>query len=188
MNNIGPMNHARGSLRTSIHRGIWDEIEALLRRGAYACTCGAWASTAGHYFAALVATDAYPLEKTFAKTSVMDILGRLKSFSVRYQGTCALCSVDWADQVASARSAALRNFDGLCVDCMDRSRPRRENEDVDYWRQLESIDGRWDANCRVRHGEPSWYISWCGRGEHRQKLVDRHKEVNGRGVRRSGRI
>jgi hypothetical protein len=180
------MNHARESLRTFIHRGIWDEIETLLRRGAYACTCGEWASTAGHYFAALVDTDAYPLEKSFSKTSVVNILSRLKTFSMRHQGTCKLCSVDWADQVASARTATMRNFDGLCVDCMDRSRPKREKEDIDYWRQLESIDGRWDANRRVKHGEPSWYISWCGRGEHRQKLVDRHKEVNGRGVGRIG--
>ena len=104
---------------------------------------------------------------------------------MRYQGTCAHCSVDWAEEVALARSNTLRNFDGLCIDCMDRSGPKRGDGDVDYWRQLESIDGRWNVNCRVRHEAPSWYISWCGRAEHRQKLIDRHKEVN-RGVRRSG--
>jgi hypothetical protein len=182
----GPMNHARGSLRTVIHRGIWEKIEHLLRRGYYACTCGDWARTAGHYFAALVLTDGYPLEKTFSKTSVTDILNLLKAFNMTFQGTCRLCSVDLVGEVGSARTAALRSFDGLCVDCMDRSRPKRENGDVDYWRQLESIDGRWDFNCRVKHGEPSWYISWCGSAEHRQKLIDRHKEMNPRGVRRSG--
>jgi hypothetical protein len=109
----------------------------------------------------------------------------LKSFTMRFQGTCRHCRIDWGEEVARARTATLRSFDGLCIDCMDRSRPKRGDGDVDYWRQLESIDGRWDVNCRVRHGEPSWYISWCGRAEHRQKLIDRHKEMNG-GVRRSG--
>jgi len=61
------MNHARGALRTVIHRGIWEEMRSLLRNGSYMCTCGGWASTAGHYFAALVQTDAYPLEKMLLK-------------------------------------------------------------------------------------------------------------------------
>ncbi|KAF2133803.1 hypothetical protein P153DRAFT_274428, partial [Dothidotthia symphoricarpi CBS 119687] len=168
---VGPMNHARGSLRTSIHRGIWSGIGSLLTRGPYVCKCDSWASTAGHYFAGLVNTTAYPLEKTFSKSSVMMILADLKSFTMKQHGSCSLCSTDWEGEVAHARVMALRYFDGLCIDCMDRSRPKRENGDVDYWRQLESIDGRWDENCRIRHDEPSWYISWCGRAEHRQKLV-----------------
>jgi hypothetical protein len=127
----------------------------------------------------------YKLPPRSPSTAAIEVLSMLKSLTMRFQGTCRHCRIDWGEEVARARTATLRSFDGLCIDCMDRSRPKRGDGDVDYWRQLESIDGRWDVNCRVRHGEPSWYISWCGRAEHRQKLIDRHKEMNG-GVRRSG--
>ena len=176
------MNHARGGLKTCIHRGIWDKIGNLLERGSYACECRHWASTAGHYFAALVDTEAYPLEKTFPKASVNTILKRLKDFRMPApaSGTslCDLCSANWDTEVGSARMHAMRYFDGLCIDCMDRSRPRDGDTDTDedYWRSLDSVGGRWDAYCRVRHGEPSWYVSWCGRDEHRQKLLERHRE------------
>jgi hypothetical protein len=33
------LNHARGALRTVIHRGIWDEIGSLLNNGNYMRTC-----------------------------------------------------------------------------------------------------------------------------------------------------
>lgn len=178
------MNHARCGLKTCLHRGIWDEIGALLERGSYACTCRHWATTAGHYFAALVKTEAYPLEKTFSRNSINGILTWLKAFEMPTPapGTplCRLCSVDWNEEVARARINTFRYFDGLCIDCMDRSRLKRDDTDVDYWRQLESVDGRWDTNCRVRHDEPTWYVSWCGRDEHKQKLLERHRERNPR--------
>jgi len=174
------MNHARGGLKTCLHRGIWDKIGDLLERGHDACKCRHWATTAGHYFAALVHTEAYPLEKTFSKNSVNDILTCLKKFDMPAQATslCRLCLTDWDDEVARARRITMRYFDGLCIDCMDRSRPKRDNTDVDYWRQLESVDGRWDAKCRIRHDEPTWYVSWCGRDEHKQKLLERHRALN----------
>lgn len=91
-------------------------------------------------------------------------------------GSCSLCGMNWNGEVWSARAQTLQNFDGRCIDCMDRSRPKREKTDVNYWRQLESIDGRWDVNFRVEHGVPTWYISWCGRAEHRARLIEKHRE------------
>lgn len=128
------MNHARGSLRTSIHRGLWFKIGSLLSCGPCDCECNSWASTAGHYFAGLVNTSAYPLEKTFSRSSVAEILSRLEPFTMEKHGSCSLCSTDWEAQVADARIKTLQYFDGLCIDCMDRSRPKRGNGDVDYWR------------------------------------------------------
>lgn len=84
------MNHARGALRTVIHRGISDSVGELLERGAYACSCGRWAETAGHYFAGLVKTNAYPLEQTFSKASVLEILNCLKNFHMQRRGSCSL--------------------------------------------------------------------------------------------------
>jgi hypothetical protein len=181
---LGPMNHARGSLKTCLHRGIWNPIGSLLEEGDKDCSCGQWTSTAGYYFAALVKTKAYPLETTFPKNSINTILERLQKFEasskIRKIGGayCSRCSDNWDWGVKKAIEITEDYFDGLCIDCMDRSRPKRGNTDIDYWRQAESVNGRWDHKCRVRHGEPTWYVSWCGRAEHRQKLINTHRENN----------
>ena len=183
---LGPMNHARGSLKTCLHRGIWNPIGSLLEEGDKECSCGQWASTAGYYFAALVKTKAYPLETTFPKNSVNKILERLQKFEAFSEvqeigeGDCDLCSENWDWGVKKAIDNTRDYFDGLCIDCMDRSRPKMGNTDIDYWRQAESVNGRWDHNCRIKHGEPTWYVSWCGQGEHRQKLINTHREKNRR--------
>jgi hypothetical protein len=173
------MNHARGALKSCIHRGIWEKVGDLLTCGPRDCTCGHWAATAGHYFATLVKTGGYPLEKTFSKASVNDILTCLKSFNMpsASPGTlCNVCMQDWDKEISNARVSTIKYFDGLCIDCMDRSRPKHDdNADLDYWRQCEAIDGRWDHNCRVRHDEPTWYVSWCGRGEYREKLLNQYR-------------
>lgn len=173
----GPINHARGGLRTKIHRGIWERIKPLLVEGDDCCTCGEWAETAGHYFAALVKTGAYPLEETFPKSSVNTILNQLGNFKMLHSPDedCYACDKYWNLVIEDACAWTAKSFDGLCMDCMDKSRPKRENTDVDYWKHLKSVDGRWDRKCRITHGESTWYISWCGRGEHRQKLLEQHK-------------
>jgi len=178
------MNHARGGLRTCLHRGIWEYVGQLLEDSGIKRNCGKWASTAGHYFAALVKIEAYPLEKHFPKNSVNKLLERLEMFHMGPIGTCFKCCIDWNSKVKEARKSTRRYFDGLCIDCMDRSRPKRDNTDLDYWKQAESINGRWDHNCRILHGEPSWYVSWCGRDEHRQKLLAIHRGKNLRNLLR----
>lgn len=62
-------------------------------------------------------------------------------------------------------------FDGLCLDCMDRSKSKTGDEDSDYWRHHQLQEGEWDHGCRVRHGEPTWYFSFLGRNEKRDLLL-----------------
>jgi hypothetical protein len=65
------------------------------------------------------------------------------------------------------------NFDGLCLDCMESSKPKADKE---YWKACgQSPMGRWDQDCRITHGQQTWYVSWCGRDEHRRKLLDERK-------------
>ena len=40
--------------------------------------------------------------------------------------------------------------------------------DGDYWRHADN-DVQWDANCRIKHGQPSWYFSFLGR---REKMIE----------------
>jgi hypothetical protein len=170
------MNQARGRLKTVLHNGIWTKVGYLLKKRD--CQCGQWASTAGLYFADLVKTQAYPLEQTFPKNSLNDIMLWLGKFGMSdLSARCVgYCKVNWGNEVREAQEKTTRYFDGLCLDCMDKSKAKRKDTDEDYWKHLHSIDGRWDSKCRIRHGEPTWYSSWCGRDEHRQKLMKTHHE------------
>ncbi|KAF1951587.1 hypothetical protein CC80DRAFT_204343 [Byssothecium circinans] len=168
---VGPMNHARGGLKTTLHRGLWDKVGDLLENGPDCDDCDDWDSVAGRYFAELVRIAAYPLEKVFPKNSITAILQRLDDFSLGRIGDCEHCNTDWSYFIRRAIERTEDNFDGFCMDCMDASRPQRGPTDADYWKGLKSVGGRWDVKCRVRHGQQTWYVSWCGRDEHRQKLL-----------------
>jgi hypothetical protein len=171
------MNHARGGLKSSLHRGLWTAVGHLFGSGKYHCTCGQWAKSAGLYFDALVKVQVYPLETVFPKTSMNTLLSRLGSFDLGATGACYTCNIDWKQQAKQAKTITQGYFDGLCLDCMDKSKPPRgKNSDELYWTHLSSENGKWDKNCRIPHGEPSWYMSWCGRDEHRQKLLKEHHE------------
>jgi hypothetical protein len=43
------------------------------------------------------------------------------------------------------------------------SSKNKQNEDSDYWTHA---DPRvYDAHCRIKHGQPTWYFSFMGRKE-----------------------
>ncbi|PSN72283.1 hypothetical protein BS50DRAFT_569809 [Corynespora cassiicola Philippines] len=138
----GPMNHARGALKSSIQRWVWKKAEQVLKHGERECVCGYWPTAVGKYLAALVRTGAYPLETAFPKYSVEDMLALLDCFHHPFEGGCAFCAVDWTVQVNCAINLTANHFDGLCLDCMEASRPKHGDVDADYWQQLGSINGR----------------------------------------------
>jgi hypothetical protein len=169
------MNHARGGLKTRLHRGLWDRVGRLHKNGEDHPSCTHWAQIVGTYFHGLAKIKVYPLEDVFPKNSVSTILSRMQDFGLAPAEECGFCSVDWHEVVANAREDTEDNFDGLCLDCMDRSRPKKD-DDRDYWTKCKSgYGGRWDLNCRLHHGQQTWYVSWCGRDEHRRKLLEEKK-------------
>lgn len=170
------MNHARGSLKTTLHRLIWKDVGRVLKeRKNYKCT--GWAEVAGQYFAALTDTEVYPLELSFPKHSINELLDKLDKFTMSQPFHCTDCSWNWKEQMENTQIWTAGAFDGLCIDCMDKSNRKHEAFDKDYWQRLGKGSGGWDQDCRIYHGESTWYVSWCGRDEHRRKLVD---EAGGR--------
>jgi hypothetical protein len=134
--------------------------------------CTSWQKSFAAYFFGLDAIDVWPLELHWPKHSVSSILSLLQTFSCEETGCCDICRVDWEPVVQGAAEIAERYFGGLCIDCMDRSRlPKGRDPDETYWAENGVVEGRWDKGCRIRHGQPTWYHSWCGRDEHKQKLV-----------------
>ena len=73
-----------------------------------------------------------------------------------------------------AKSKALNDFDGLCLDCMDLSKPKSENSDHDYW--LHDTFEEWDKGCRIEHGSSTWWFSFLGRYERREKHLKAMKD------------
>jgi hypothetical protein len=81
-------------------------------------------------------------------------------------------------EVACARVLTMWYFDGLCINFMAWNRsPKHDDIDADYRRQLESVDGRWDAHRWAKHDDPTWYVSWRRRDEHNQKFLERYRKM-----------
>lgn len=123
--------------------------------------------------AALVKVNAFPIEDAVGWSSISEIVDRMKGFAFRHPTICRKCyGVDCVRVVKKAIEATNDgHFDGLCLDCMDRSIPKGNDLDDEYWRINAIINYRWDTQCRVKHNQYSWYVSWCGSDDTRQQLL-----------------
>ena len=63
---------------------------------------------------------------------------------------------------------------------MNSSKPKLGNADEDYWKHTK-LAIHWDAGCRIRHQQPSWYFSFLGRRQKLVEWVDRSHNYNNRG-------
>ncbi|KAJ4372991.1 hypothetical protein N0V83_003282 [Neocucurbitaria cava] len=168
---VGPMNSARGRLKTVLHTNLWTRVGRLFQEGKRSSTCTHAPESAGTFLSALVDLHAYPLELVWPKNSVTEVLSLLSNFRDLRTGRCSVCTVwNWKELVEHAVVVTEHYFDGLCLDCMNRSRlPRGKDPDTEYWNANGSDGvGRWDSKCRITHGQPTWYHSFLGRHEDRQ--------------------
>lgn len=167
------MNHARGRIKTVFHSRLWGPARRL-HTEVHKCECRK--ATEFDYLDKLIVREVFPIDDYTGKNSINTLLNRLHGFSyVPAASSCHYCNPGWTDLVDTAVETVRGYSQGLCLDCMDRSRVR--DDDAEYWRKCGAgDDGRWDGKCRVKHGEPTWYVSWLGRTEHRQKLLDSKQE------------
>lgn len=61
------------------------------------------------------------------------------------------------------------HFDGLCLDCINNT--ALNDTDEQYWYHAHM--GNFSFNCRVDHGESTWYWSYMGRAS---KMIEYHVE------------
>lgn len=170
------MNQARDRVKTFLHTHIWERVPELVTRHKRHGKCTHWADSVGMYFSALVEADVYPLIPDWPEKSVGRILSTLRFKPMRLPSSCCYC-LDLSSIAFGAQMYAEKYFDGLCIDCMERSKlPKGMIPDDEYWERNGKHQNRWDTRCRVKHGEPSWNSSWLGRSEHRQKLIKRSRE------------
>lgn len=117
-------------------------------------------------------TGIWPLDEE--PRSINTILAGLATFKyVPPADACAKCSrnIHFKALIRNIRNY----FNGLCLDCMDSSRPRTGAIATDYW--LHNDEREWDAGCRIKHGRNTWYFSYMGRPEqmeaHQREMQDR---------------
>lgn len=156
------LNAARGRLRTIMFRGLWVPIQQCLFAR---CACSP--HTFRDYFKHLCVTQVFPFEETTKDTSIEDMLRRLRGFSFRAKRqACGICKADYVKLARDVVEETSTYFEGMCLDCLDTS--SRRDHDADYRNQLTW----WNltTSCRVRHDEPTWYFSFNGRREEKDRL------------------
>jgi len=109
-----------------------------------------------------------------------ELLDHLEQFVyVPHEEACSGCRhLNIEDIVEQAEIRARGYFEGMCLDCMDRSKPRfGKNVDMDYWYHHTKKEHEWilpregAKPCRVRHHQPTWYYSFMGRQQDRDHFA-----------------
>lgn len=122
----------------------------------------------------------WPLEQVGQKYSVGDILCRLEGFSYDAPTwACCVCRADYGTFVANTLNHVGTYFDGLCLDCMDRSKSRSGDTDEDYWQHNNLSETDVIENCRFEHKQPTWYFSFMGRKEDRERFREHRRPYKG---------
>ncbi|QSZ30748.1 hypothetical protein DSL72_000306 [Monilinia vaccinii-corymbosi] len=154
-NVMGALNGARGNLHSKLIKGLFDPIDWFLKQMCKCKEALLFSSCKG-----LSKTGIWPLE-THHKKNVQEILDSFDKFvCVIATNTCLSCRSKLSPSaIENVRISIQAQFGGLCLDCMDHSMPDSE-ERFAYF--AHDIGKRWDTDCRITHGQPSWYWSHMG--------------------------
>lgn len=124
--------------------------------------------------------EVWPLEQTAQRNSIDRILCKLKGFSYEApKGACVSCRMDYGSHVDKARKHVESYFDGLCLDCMDRSKAKLGDSDNDYWQHNQLSENEFIKGCRFPHKQPTWYFSFMGRKEDRERFREHKRPLGG---------
>ncbi|KAL9004687.1 MAG: hypothetical protein Q9188_002502 [Gyalolechia gomerana] len=146
------LNAAKGRLRTVLFRGLWEPCHNL-----FETSCACKKETLYDYQNHLYSIHAWPLETVFFSASIREILDRLARFSYEAPtSACGQCQQDYKGIVARAVYRVQVYFDGLCLDCLDRSKPKTGHVDLDYWFHDKLREYEWVRGFRFPHGQPTW--------------------------------
>ncbi|KAK2799347.1 hypothetical protein FQN50_008506 [Emmonsiellopsis sp. PD_5] len=185
---IQQLNAAKGRLRNIFHRELFSELQNIVASAK--CSCKE--ATVFDYLRELQRIRVWPTEVNFRQNSICVMLERLRMFNdanmrcdrsvpatgvsnaegtvdaARVRRPCSDCSRDWQAIVSKADTVTRNYFDGLCLDCMDKTKNLRlqGDEDDDYWSHSSHRDS-YDSQCRIKHDQPTWYFSFMGRSEKR---------------------
>ncbi|MCJ1235670.1 hypothetical protein MMC14_003641 [Varicellaria rhodocarpa] len=155
---------AKGRLKSILHHDLSKPVEPLLRLG----NCPHVKDNVFGYFRTLLLLGVWPMEDAARTDTIDDILENLEDFRYSPSARCSYCSRDYDKIVKDVREYTQKYFDGLCLDCLDKTKPRTGDSDIDYWKHQEFKEDSWIEGCRIRHKQPSWYFLFMGRKADRE--------------------
>lgn len=166
----GSLNGARGSLRVKLLKGVFDPIDWFIHRR---CSCKELSSFA--YITGLSKMKIWPIESA-SKKSIQEILDSFDKFvCIIPEKACLSCRTHLNSiAIKRIRNEIQSSFHGLCLDCMYKSSEGSDMAFVYYQRDLEK---NYDMDCRIYHGQSSWYWSNMGKKEDMQAHQERKKRA-----------
>jgi hypothetical protein len=206
---LGPLIAARTHVQSTLERELYHPLERLHR-----AVCACRKETAFDYEDALIALECWPVNDAAQKFPLSELFEKLSHFEFRpATTTCESgeCRRSFKRSVEIAIDRAKQSFQGLCLDCMKRSKPDVGQRHEEYIKNNSPQVGCWDMDCRFGHGRPSWYVSsrrvirvhilltrvrfysWMGPSSIRKHILDKHRsglrekdtrEGKGAGIRR----
>jgi hypothetical protein len=117
------------------------------------------------------------------KKSCQQILDSFEHFACEVaENTCTTCRRLLRDtSIDQIHENIQKNFEGLCLDCMDFSSGSAQ-ETKNYLRR--DLGEQYDDGCRISHGQPTWYWSYMGRRTEMQAHQrEKHKQWDTERVR-----
>ncbi|KAI4201417.1 MAG: hypothetical protein LQ350_003255 [Teloschistes chrysophthalmus] len=166
---IQQLNAAKGRLRTILYGKIFEKVDKLLDS-----SCDLKEESLFGYVKALRATKVWPLDTVWGKMEVHIILNYLAQFEYTptecLDNGCDCRHHDFNWSIKKTVDKVRWYFDGLCLDCMDKSKAKTTDHDSDYWFHNNLDKDIWDRGCRGKHREPTWYFSFMGRRDDRDNF------------------
>ncbi|KAL8794612.1 MAG: hypothetical protein Q9195_002808 [Heterodermia aff. obscurata] len=168
------LNSARFRLGLILSRDLHKVNKTLLK-----ATCKCKGNTLWGYEKELERIGIWPFEDTVSRNSIDGLLQRLEKFNYKVADKSACtqnCQRNYNSIAGDARQRTERYFDGMCLDCMSRTKPKLKDHHSDYWNynNFREEDG-WFRGCRISHKQPSWYYSFMGREEDKNYLLEKDK-------------
>ncbi|KAF7174156.1 hypothetical protein CNMCM6106_008289 [Aspergillus hiratsukae] len=174
------LNAAKDRLRTRLHQALFTRVNEIIDEA----TCACKEKTVFDFLKELRRIRVSPLDSSSTKASIAEMLDRLQQFnavntrahtsvSQSRQRLCLHCRLNGKVIVEEAIERVSKYFDGLCLDCMERTKDLKvdRNKDQDYWFHHLWKES-YDRKCRLSHGEPTWYFSFMGRKEKRGLIAE----------------
>ncbi|ORY09380.1 hypothetical protein BCR34DRAFT_589361 [Clohesyomyces aquaticus] len=165
----GPLTAARTSVQSVLEKELNFPLEKL-----HYATCPCRKETAFDYEDALLKIDCWPLEKALKQYPIEEVIGRLRKFEFVPKTTSCeskACLRDFKRSVNIAIDRAQQEFQGLCADCVKRSKPAAGRSPEAFLEKNSPYHGCWDMDCRYGHGRGTWFFSWMGPSSVRQQIL-----------------
>lgn len=153
-NILGPL----GAARARIQRVIEFDLSSPLKKLHMArCTCRK--RTAFDYEDALVALGCWPVMNALNMLTLAEYMDKLTQFTFTPEATrcdSGACHQDFRKAVDVSVDRAKYYFQGLCLDCMNRSKSSTGQSNGEYIEKNSPYKGCWDMDCRFGHKRETW--------------------------------